>query len=156
MFYFKVLSLVSNPHLMDKVDYASDVKMKAKSILAGCRGGSAGEQFSIGTQQLRGSFQTDDVVFFCFWEGAYSDSAGIESIRKHVAEYIQRRDGGIPADHDNVILCAGASEGIRACFKLFKTFDGPKPGVMIPIPQYPLYSATLAEYDLEQVQRNRN
>ena len=26
-----------------------------------------------------------------------------------------------------------------------------KPGVMIPIPQYPLYSATLAEYCMEQV-----
>ena len=26
-----------------------------------------------------------------------------------------------------------------------------KPGVMIPIPQYPLYSATLAEFDLAQV-----
>ena len=26
-----------------------------------------------------------------------------------------------------------------------------KPGVMIPIPQYPLYSASLAEYDMDQV-----
>jgi hypothetical protein len=26
-----------------------------------------------------------------------------------------------------------------------------KSGVMIPIPQYPLYSATLAEYGMEQV-----
>ena len=26
-----------------------------------------------------------------------------------------------------------------------------KPGVMIPIPQYPLYSANLAEYDMDQV-----
>jgi len=28
---------------------------------------------------------------------------------------------------------------------------GPRPGVMIPIPQYPLYSASLAEYDMDQV-----
>ena len=26
-----------------------------------------------------------------------------------------------------------------------------RPGVMIPIPQYPLYSASLAEYNMEQV-----
>jgi hypothetical protein len=30
--------------------------------------------------------------------------------------------------------------------------DGqPRPGVMIPIPQYPLYSASLAEYNIDQV-----
>ena len=28
---------------------------------------------------------------------------------------------------------------------------GARPGVMIPIPQYPLYSASLAEYDMDQV-----
>ena len=28
--------------------------------------------------------------------------------------------------------------------------DGKKPGVMVPIPQYPLYSATIAEYGMEQ------
>jgi hypothetical protein len=26
-----------------------------------------------------------------------------------------------------------------------------RPGVMIPIPQYPLYSASLAEYNIDQV-----
>ena len=30
--------------------------------------------------------------------------------------------------------------------------EGRRPGVMIPIPQYPLYSASLAEYNMEQVQ----
>jgi len=29
--------------------------------------------------------------------------------------------------------------------------DGKKPGVLIPIPQYPLYSATLAEFNVKQV-----
>jgi len=29
--------------------------------------------------------------------------------------------------------------------------DGKKPGVLIPIPQYPLYSATLAEFNVQQV-----
>lgn len=45
--------------------------------------------------------------------GSYSDSSGIEIIRKHAAEYIQRRDGGVAASPDDIILCAGASEGIR-------------------------------------------
>ena len=45
--------------------------------------------------------------------GSYSDSAGIEVIRRHVADYIKERDGGIPSNWENIILCAGASEGIR-------------------------------------------
>lgn len=46
--------------------------------------------------------------------GSYTDSPGIEIIRKHVAQYIERRDG-IPCDYLNVLLCAGASDGIKVC-----------------------------------------
>ena len=51
--------------------------------------------------------------------GSYSDSAGIEIIRRHVADYIQTRDGGVPSNWENIVLCAGASEGIRvrACIQ---------------------------------------
>ena len=51
-------------------------------------------------------------------------------------------------------LLPGASEGIRAVMKLMTNPEGAssrRPGVMIPIPQYPLYSASLAEYNMEQV-----
>ena len=47
-------------------------------------------------------------------------------------------------------------EGIRAVLKLMTNPGGDmdkRPGVMIPIPQYPLYSASLAEYNMEQVRR---
>ena len=44
------------------------------------------------------------------------------------------------------------SQGIRACLKLLTgPGTGKRPGVMIPIPQYPLYSASLAEYNMDQV-----
>ncbi|ROT70730.1 hypothetical protein C7M84_010968 [Penaeus vannamei] len=69
----------------------------------------------------------------------------------HVAEYIERRDG-FPSCWENIVLCAGASEGIRGTMKLMINHEnGVKPGVMIPIPQYPLYSATIAEFDLHQI-----
>jgi len=125
-FIRQVLALVSYPDLIEKSDFPEDVKKKAKGILNGCKGGSA---------------------------GSYSDSVGIEIIRNHAAEYIKRRDGGIPTNPDDIILCAGASEGIRATLKLFVNPDGkgPLPGVMIPIPQYPLYSASLAEFGLQQI-----
>jgi alanine transaminase len=110
---------------LETSNFPSDVKKKAKEILDGCKGWSA---------------------------GSYSDSVGIDVIRNHVAQYITRRDGGIPAHPDDVILCAGASEGIRATLKLFIEQDPNKPptGCLIPIPQYPLYSASLAEYGIYQ------
>lgn len=45
--------------------------------------------------------------------GAYSESAGVEVIRRDVAEYISRRDGGIPANYNDIFLCGGASDGIK-------------------------------------------
>ena len=48
------------------------------------------------------------IVYLC----CYSDANGLNLIRKDVAQYIERRDG-FPSDPDNIVLCAGASEGIR-------------------------------------------
>ncbi len=80
--------------------------------------------------------------------GAYSQSAGIPFIRKAVAEFIQKRDG-IPSDRDHIILTDGASKGVQAA--LLALFKNPNDGVMIPIPQYPLYSATIALYGGKQI-----
>jgi len=59
----------------------------------------------------------------------------------------------VASDWNNVMLCAGASEGIRAVMKLLSVpaVGGRRPGVMIPTPQYPLYSASIEEYNMEQV-----
>ena len=45
--------------------------------------------------------------------GSYSESVGVEVIRRHVAQYIEERDGGIACDYNNVILSGGASEAIK-------------------------------------------
>jgi len=124
-FIRQVLALVTHPPLLETDEFPEDAKDRARTILAGCKGGSV---------------------------GSYSDSPGIEIIRRHVADYITARDGGIPSEWTNIILCAGASESIRGCLKLMTDqSQGRRPGVMIPIPQYPLYSASLAEYNMEQV-----
>lgn len=44
--------------------------------------------------------------------GSYSASAGVDCIRKDIAAYIEQRDQGVPADHDNIFLTTGASDGI--------------------------------------------
>ncbi len=80
--------------------------------------------------------------------GAYTQSAGIPFIRKAVAEFIQRRDG-ISSDKDHIILTDGASKGVQSA--LLALLKNSNDGVMIPIPQYPLYSATIALYGGRQV-----
>jgi len=124
-FIRQVLALVTHPDLLNSAEFPEDAKTRARDILGGCKGGSV---------------------------GSYSESPGLEVIRRHVADYITARDGGIKSDWQNIILCAGASEGIRQTLKLLTgPGTGQRPGVMIPIPQYPLYSASLAEYNMDQV-----
>jgi len=72
--------------------------------------------------------------------GAYTESRGYRFVRQAVAEFVSGRDG-IPADADHVFLTDGASKGVQSILRL--VVDGPKDGVLIPIPQYPLYSASL-------------
>lgn len=123
-FIRQIVALCTYPQLLNSNEFPSDVKERVKTILSGCGGGSV---------------------------GSYSDSAGVEIIKKHVAQYIEKRDG-IPSDYKNIILSTGASEGIKSVLSILNfSGSGKLPGVMTPIPQYPLYSATLAEFNMEQI-----
>ena len=73
--------------------------------------------------------------------GAYSQSQGAPGIRQSVANFIERRDG-YPADPANIYLSAGASAGVNALMTVICA--SPNTGVLVPIPQYPLYTATLS------------
>jgi aspartate/methionine/tyrosine aminotransferase len=72
--------------------------------------------------------------------GAYSESRGVRFIREAVAEFILERDH-IGVDPDAIFLTDGASKGVQTILRLL--ISGPRDGIMIPIPQYPLYSATV-------------
>ncbi|KAL9184429.1 hypothetical protein ACHAXT_002515 [Thalassiosira profunda] len=75
--------------------------------------------------------------------GAYTHSKGVRAFRKDVARFIEQRDGAAPGsvDVDDIFLTSGASEAITMLMTaLIKDSNC---GIMIPIPQYPLYSATL-------------
>ena len=82
-FIRQVLAIVTHPPLLESAEFPEDAKARARDILKGCKGGSV---------------------------GSYSESPGLEIIRRHVAEYIKNRDGGIESDWQKIILCAGASE----------------------------------------------
>ena len=78
--------------------------------------------------------------------GAYSESSGPQFIREAVANFIDRRDGaddlhGQRSRPDQVFITNGASEGVRYVIDLL--IDDEDDGIMIPIPQYPLYSAAI-------------
>ena len=103
--------------------------------------------------------------------GAYTDSVGLQLVREEVARFIEERDG-FPADPNDLALSAhaasrtrtdsppcsavaltrahsralvrtatGASEGVKRCISAIVSH--PSTGIMIPRPQYPLYSAAL-------------
>ncbi|CAL0331530.1 unnamed protein product [Lupinus luteus] len=73
--------------------------------------------------------------------GAYSDSRGLPGVRKEVAEFIHRRDA-YPSDPELIYLTDGASKGVMQI--LSTIIGGLGDGILVPVPQYPLYSATIA------------
>uniref|UniRef100_A0A6Q2ZCH6 alanine transaminase n=1 Tax=Esox lucius TaxID=8010 RepID=A0A6Q2ZCH6_ESOLU len=124
-FFRQVVALCAYPDLLEDNKFPDDAKNRARRILQSCGGGSL---------------------------GAYSASTGIEVIRQDVARYIEKRDGGIPSNPDNIYLSTGASDAIVTMLKLLTSGEGKtRSGVMISIPQYPLYSAALAELAAVQI-----
>ncbi|XP_078009953.1 alanine aminotransferase 1 [Phascolarctos cinereus] len=124
-FMRQVLALCQYPDLLSSPSFPEDAKKRAMRILQACGGHSS---------------------------GSYSASAGIQTIRENVARYIEHRDRGIASDPENIFLSTGASSAIMAVLNLLVSGKGKnRTGVMIPIPQYPLYSATLAEFDAVQI-----
>ncbi|XP_059579643.1 alanine aminotransferase 1 isoform X2 [Alligator mississippiensis] len=124
-FLRQVTTLCLYPELLHDAAFPEDAKKRAQRILDACAGHSA---------------------------GAYSASPGIPVIRQDVARYIERRDGGIPSNPDHIFLSTGASDAIVTVLKLLVWGEGrERTGVLIPIPQYPLYSAALAELGAVQV-----
>jgi alanine transaminase len=75
--------------------------------------------------------------------GAYTQSAGLPFVRQAISEFIAKRDG-IPTNENHIILTDGASKGVQAV--LTALLKNANDGFMIPIPQYPLYSASITLY----------
>lgn len=121
-FFRQVLSLLENPQLLDKEDVL--------------------------VNQL--GYKTD-VVERAKWllkhvgsVGAYSASNGVPAIKESIAKFLESRDG-FPANPANIYLSAGASSGVNTL--LHTICAAPNTGILVPIPQYPLYTATLSVLD---------
>ncbi|XP_018646383.1 LOW QUALITY PROTEIN: alanine aminotransferase, putative [Schistosoma mansoni] len=123
-FIREVLCAATKTQIMDTNLVQDDAKLRARRFLDSC-GGSV---------------------------GVYSQSTGVEVVREDVAQYIEQRDQ-LSANPQNIFLSNGASEAVKSILQLISTGeDGSRrSGVMVPIPQYPLYSATNAEYNAYQI-----
>ncbi|BFZ10477.1 hypothetical protein BsWGS_13516 [Bradybaena similaris] len=119
-FIRQVVALCTYPELHSLDIFPADVKDRAKRVLDNCKGKSV---------------------------GSYSESCGIQAIREDIARFISERDG-YPSDPSHIVMSTGANGAIRAVLNLLLTAKGGKDraGFMIPIPQYPLYSAAISEY----------
>ncbi|KAF8420489.1 pyridoxal phosphate-dependent transferase [Tirmania nivea] len=73
--------------------------------------------------------------------GAYSHSQGVLGIRRSIAKFIEERDG-YPANPDNLFCTVGASAGVSTILTILCA--KPTTGILIPVPQYPLYTATIS------------
>uniref|UniRef100_J3LKP4 Alanine aminotransferase 2 n=1 Tax=Oryza brachyantha TaxID=4533 RepID=J3LKP4_ORYBR len=117
-FFREVLALCDHPKLLDREEikslFSADAIARAKKILALIPGRAT---------------------------GAYSHSQGIKGLRDEIAAGIASRDG-FPANADDIFLTNGASPGVHMMMQLL--IRNNRDGIMCPIPQYSLYSASLA------------
>uniref|UniRef100_A0A2N9G9I1 alanine transaminase n=1 Tax=Fagus sylvatica TaxID=28930 RepID=A0A2N9G9I1_FAGSY len=116
-FFREVLALCDHPSILDKSEtqglFSADAIERAWQIL----------------DQIPGRAT-----------GAYSHSQGIKGLRDTIAAGIEARDG-FPADPNDIFLTDGASPAVHMMMQLLISSE--KDGILCPIPQYPLYSASI-------------
>ncbi|KAI2633181.1 PLP-dependent transferase [Hypomontagnella submonticulosa] len=118
--YFRqVLSLLENPKLLEHEDVLLNTLDYKKDVL----------------ERARWLLDHAGSV------GAYSASAGVPAIKESIAKFLEKRDG-FPADPARIYLSAGASSGVNTLLHIICA--SPTTGVLVPIPQYPLYTASLS------------
>ncbi|CAO3675049.1 unnamed protein product [Umbelopsis ramanniana] len=125
-FFRQVISLCENPDLLVPKNRDALLKLYPMDAI------------------LRAEMLLRDVISV----GAYSHSKGVPSIRRNVAKFIEKRDG-VPANPEHIFLTQGASSGVQTILQVI-TKDH-HTGIMIPIPQYPLYYATLSLFNATPV-----
>ena len=84
--------------------------------------------------------------------GAYTESKGFRFIREAIAKFIDQRDdhtGELRTNTEHIFLTDGASDAAKRVLNLL--IAEKNDGIMIPIPQYPLYSASIKLFGGVQV-----
>jgi len=138
-FYRQVLSLVEEPSKIERERQLKGLLRKNADVFKGLKNEDFVSDYVLGLSE-------DILTKMKMGLGAYSESNGHLFIREAIARYIDKRDrvdssNGVYSNPDNIFITNGASEGAKSIIDLLITNN--RDGIMIPIPQYPLYSATI-------------
>ncbi|XP_041647293.1 alanine aminotransferase 2-like [Cheilinus undulatus] len=107
-FLRQVLAVCLHPELLKDKDLPLDVRLRAQRFLEVCDGGSL---------------------------GSYTASSGMEYIRRRIAEFITRRDAGVPSNAKDVFISSGSQRALMVAVKLISTVEGDiRSGVLTPMP----------------------
>uniref|UniRef100_A0A804UDM3 Aminotransferase class I/classII large domain-containing protein n=1 Tax=Zea mays TaxID=4577 RepID=A0A804UDM3_MAIZE len=113
----QVLSLCDNPALMDRDE--------ARALFSPCSIRRA--------RRILNSIPSKDT-------GGYTDCRGIKCLRQVVADGITARDG-FPSTADDIFLTDGATSAINLMMQIL--IRSHEDGILSPLPEYPLYSASI-------------
>lgn len=121
----EVLSLFTSPHVMDN-DKAALAKVYKPDVI---------ERAEYYRKALGNT-------------GGYTASSGMGNVRRRIADFIGRRDKIAQHNiHEDEVFCTdGASRGVQLSLSFIR--NSSTDGVLVPVPQYPLYSATLHMLDM--------
>ena len=76
--------------------------------------------------------------------GSYTHSLGIPLVRTSIANFLTKDDEIPQPDINHIYTTEGASQGVHLLLNSLITCEDDS--IMIPIPQYPLYSAAITLY----------
>jgi aspartate/methionine/tyrosine aminotransferase len=146
-FYRQVLSLIEEPSKITRERKLKELFQNNPDTMQGMSGRDFASDYVLDlSERILSHAQTG--------LGAYTDSNGPLFIREAIAAYIDRRDGvnsSAPTSSDagSIFVTNGASESAKYIIDLL--IGDKNDGIMIPIPQYPLYSATIKKAGGTQV-----
>ncbi|KAM8874141.1 alanine aminotransferase 1-like [Spinachia spinachia] len=107
-FVRQVLAVCLLPRLLEEETLPMDVRLRAQRLLEACDGGSV---------------------------GSYTASSGLPHVRQSVAEFIMRRDVGVPAYAKDIFICAGLERALMVFVKLLAGGEEEtQTGVLTPVP----------------------
>ncbi|XP_029988592.1 alanine aminotransferase 2-like [Sphaeramia orbicularis] len=110
-FLHQVLAVCVYPELLHEDSLPLDVRQRAQRLLDSCNGGSVGS--------------------YC------PTPPGISYVKKSIADFITRRDGGVSSDPENIIISRGSQSCLLFVLHIMASGTGTtRTGVLTPVP-YP-------------------
>nr|XP_023687976.1 alanine aminotransferase 1-like [Paramormyrops kingsleyae] len=124
-FVRQVIAACIYPELLHDSALPADVKERAWRLMRECDGGSV---------------------------GSYTEACGIPYVKSSVSDFITRRDGGVPASPENILISSGSQTALMFVLSLLVHGEGSaQTGVAFPVPTYSSFAMALDELGAEMV-----